>query len=670
MLKSLCRLRLRRSFSTTSEVLDQATASTNPSVDVSYMRSRHRILAAGGMPPVEFEFERERAARRERFGRFGLKSGVPVEELFPTVEELEEEKALGLYRELNDVMREHTDLQAKKKIKEAARLAELEKNLKSYPQKLAKYEASLVKSEREKDAKELALEKRIREIQEYFGYWMDPKDPRFEVMLQQKEQEEKEGYSMAVESILEYAGESSNSCGYCNGSPRRSSKLGEKEEKKEEEARGSSESLGVWADTLSTSDYLKLLDRGWRRSGRYLYKPKNETTCCPQYTIRLDSTQFYLSRSQRRTLQQMNDFLETGKKPRCGIKEEQDQSKHQDSSEAHGSGDRSAKRAKLMEPVVHKERDPTRPVLKKKEIRRAKFEEKCRKRGFDVEVEREKRRVKEESRRRTIESYIIPAKPTDKHKLEVKLVALNSEEFESRAKESFELFVRYQSEVHKDFDKSQRGYRRFLCESPLRNTSRGRSSVELGSFHMWYLLDDKLVAVGVVDLLPKCLSAKYLFYNPDFAFLSLGTYTALREIALTKKLHEQSPDFLYYYMGYYIHSCPKMRYKAKFRPSELLCDQSFQWAPMEVCQKRIEESEKPNGFAAFLPDQPAPSPVPINRIKVLISERGPFMDYGMFLSMNPSFRPSDSFRRSLEDLSTKIGDDLLSVVFYFQNLRI
>lgn len=37
----------------------------------------------------------------------------------------------------------------------------------------------------------------FREIQEYFGYWMDPKDPRFEVMLQQKEAEEKKSEKLA-----------------------------------------------------------------------------------------------------------------------------------------------------------------------------------------------------------------------------------------------------------------------------------------------------------------------------------------------------------------------------------------------------------------------------------------------------------------------------------------
>ena len=39
----------------------------------------------------------------------------------------------------------------------------------------------------------------------------------------------------------------------------------------------------------------ELLDRGWRRSGRYIYKPDLHT-CCPQYTIRLDTRLFLPSK--------------------------------------------------------------------------------------------------------------------------------------------------------------------------------------------------------------------------------------------------------------------------------------------------------------------------------------------------------------------------------------
>ena len=45
-----------------------------------------------------------------------------------------------------------------------------------------------------------------------------------------------------------------------------------------------------------------------------------------------------------------------------------------------------------------------------------------------------------------------------------------------------------------------------------------------GSYHQLYRLDRRLVAVGVVDILPSGLSSVYLFYDPDEKLLSLGTY--------------------------------------------------------------------------------------------------------------------------------------------------
>ena len=43
---------------------------------------------------------------------------------------------------------------------------------------------------------------------------------------------------------------------------------------------------GMWAHVMSPSDYQDLIDRGWRRSGLYCYKPNMKKTCCPMYTIR------------------------------------------------------------------------------------------------------------------------------------------------------------------------------------------------------------------------------------------------------------------------------------------------------------------------------------------------------------------------------------------------
>ncbi|XGW22165.1 hypothetical protein V3C99_004838 [Haemonchus contortus] len=181
----------------TLEAVTMDVEKGQPRLDISGLKPRHRVIAAGGMPPLEFEWERKRSAQRERFGTYGLKSGVDPAICWPTVEEIEEEQAVGLYREYDLCVREMNALKQKKEAKEAARIAELEKNLQNYPEMLAKYEASQVKAEKERDEKEIALENRIREIQEYFGYWMDPKDPRFEVMLQQKEQEEKKAAKLA-----------------------------------------------------------------------------------------------------------------------------------------------------------------------------------------------------------------------------------------------------------------------------------------------------------------------------------------------------------------------------------------------------------------------------------------------------------------------------------------
>lgn len=49
-----------------------------------------------------------------------------------------------------------------------------------------------------------------------------------------------------------------------------------------------------------------------------------------------------------------------------------------------------------------------------------------------------------------------------------------------------------------------------------------------GSFHQQYLLDGKIIAVGVIDILPHCISSKYYYYDPDYSFLSLGVYSALK----------------------------------------------------------------------------------------------------------------------------------------------
>ena len=90
-------------------------------------------------------------------------------------------------------------------------------------------------------------------------------------------------------------------------------------------------------------------------------------------------------------------------------------------------------------------------------------------------------------------------------------------------------------------------------------------------------MDGELIAVGVIDILPSCISSVYFYYNPDYSFLSLGTYASLREIALIRQLSKSCPQLKYYYLGFYIPTCPKMRYKSNVKPSYLLCPEVFTW---------------------------------------------------------------------------------------------
>jgi hypothetical protein len=85
-------------------------------------------------------------------------------------------------------------------------------------------------------------------------------------------------------------------------------------------------------------------------------------------------------------------------------------------------------------------------------------------------------------------------------------------------------------------------------------------------------------------------SSVYLYYDPDYEWLELGKYTALREIQWSLRAHAVSPRLRYYYMGYYIHECPKMRYKGEYEPSELRCWVTRRWVPLAAARDALARS--------------------------------------------------------------------------------
>jgi arginyl-tRNA---protein transferase len=179
----------------------------------------------------------------------------------------------------------------------------------------------------------------------------------------------------------------------------------------------------------------------------------------------------------------------------------------------------------------------------------------------------------------------LPTPPEPAHALTVTL------EPSSFTEEKYRLYENYQRVVHHDPPGriSRHGFRNFLCSTPLapgRVTSDARGR-RLGSYHHCYRLDGELVAVGVLDLLPQCVSAVYFMYHESVHQHNFGKLGALREIALAKE-----DGYRWWYAGFYIHSCVKMRYKGDYSPQYMLDPESYTWHPLDNDLKtRLNENE-------------------------------------------------------------------------------
>ena len=205
-------------------------------------------------------------------------------------------------------------------------------------------------------------------------------------------------------------------------------------------------------------------------------------------------------------------------------------------------------------------------------------------------------------------------------RLEMKLVPIDRDDSQSDFNQTFSIshkvFQKYQMAIHNDTPEECRAqsFKRFLCQPPF------IAENEQGGYHQHYYIDGKLVAVGVLDLLPWCVSSVYFYYDPDYAALSFGTLSALFEIQLTQQLHARHPEIRWYYMGFYIHTCPKMKYKSKFSPSYLLCPEKHTWWPVADCQKQLDHQK----FCVFdekTADEVVPTEEQLGTLKVLLDRR-------------------------------------------------
>jgi arginine-tRNA-protein transferase len=80
---------------------------------------------------------------------------------------------------------------------------------------------------------------------------------------------------------------------------------------------------------------------------------------------------------------------------------------------------------------------------------------------------------------------------------------------------------------------------------------------------MKYILEGKLIGIGVVDMVDDGISSVYFFYDPAYKEYRLGVFSSIIEIEYVRWMRLSFPEFRYYYMGFYIPNSKKMNYKGK-----------------------------------------------------------------------------------------------------------
>ena len=434
--------------------------------------------------------------------------------------------------------------------------------------------------------------------------------------------------SYTQKSIIEYHGEYSKTrCGYCKNSA------------------STSISTGFVAHVLTVFDYERCINNGWRRSGRWVYHPTPiESNCCVLCTIRLNVERFEKTSKQKRVERKFERYLETGevpmpmpirgvvhesekrKKDGGGEKEEEEEEEEEEENE---EADEKVLKQLLSDTVAkcsfEGENISSKLLQGKQLLQRTKNKEALErgskytssvcliiagklKRDREEVIEKVLEQLKEkmnemehfrveahrgflnfcssELKKTTIPSPQTKKKvkkdePQSKPKKNKHRFALSVENSKFR-QEDFELWQRYQAKIHNDPPSKLKksSYVNFLCDSPLVSDDE-----TYGSKHFRYFIDDKLVGVGVCDVLPTVLSSVYFYHDPDLMKLELGKLSALYEIDFVSKNRNTAKysldDFEYYYMGYYIHDCQKMRYKGEYKPSELRCPTTGRWVSLD-----------------------------------------------------------------------------------------
>lgn len=117
-------------------------------------------------------------------------------------------------------------------------------------------------------------------------------------------------------------------------------------------------------------------------------------------------------------------------------------------------------------------------------------------------------------------------------------------------------------EKYHRYMEAKKGWKHYRLSPNAYNELYVRGAMEFGK-EILYFADEKLVGVDLVDILSDGISSIYFFYDPDYAHLSLGRFSIYQQILIA-----QTHGLPWIYLGYYVHDCPSLNYKANYKPFE------------------------------------------------------------------------------------------------------
>ena len=169
-------------------------------------------------------------------------------------------------------------------------------------------------------------------------------------------------------------------------------------------------------------------------------------------------------------------------------------------------------------------------------------------------------------------------------------------------REAFDLYNTYHVKRFNYCIESEYYYCEHVVDTP--TTYQVIDGIEYGTFHQLYRLDGKLVAVEVVDVIPKGMVSVYMWYdvNKEIAKYSFGVYSVLKDIEMVISMSERNPKMEYYYLQGWNKHNKGLCYKSNYQPLEFYCScividwvlirEAIKQSDREVIERKVMSTSK------------------------------------------------------------------------------